>query len=106
MKYFFSTTAFAFLISNAYILRMNKKAVVKRTAFRWWLAIFATSLTVYFSIALPDKVLLLVVLPVLAGVVFGLFWFTKFCDWCGKIVHTNLPFGEKNCCPRCGSTVS
>lgn len=106
MKYLLSTTFFVFLLSNAYILHMNKKAAVKRSAFRWWLAVFATFMVVYFSIVVADKALLFVVLPVLGGLVFGMLRFTKFCDWCGKIVHTNLPFVDKNRCPRCGSSIS
>ena len=106
MQYFVTITFFAFLFSSMYILRMNKKASIKRKALRWWLAIFATFLVPYLSITLPDKVLLLVILPVLAGVLFGVLRFTKFCDWCGRMVQTNLPFGDRNRCPRCGSNIS
>ena len=106
MKYVLTITFFVFLISNFYILRMNRKATDKRKAFRWWLVIFAAFLAVYFSITIADKIFLVVVLPVLAGVVYGWLKFTKFCDWCGRMVHTNLPFRDKNHCPRCGSTIS
>lgn len=106
MKYFLIIVFFAFLLSNLYILHMNKKATVKRKAFRWWMAVFAVFLVAYFVFAVSDKVLLLVVLPVLAGVIFGMLRFTKFCEWCGRVVRTNLPFGERNRCPRCGSSIS
>lgn len=106
MRYFLTVIFFGFLLSNMYILHMNKNAVIKRKAFRWWTTVFAAFLVVYLSIALTDKVLLLVVLPVVAGVVFALLKFTKFCDWCGRMVQTNLPFGERNRCPRCGSNIS
>ena len=106
MRYFLSISFLLFLLSNIYILHMNKKASVKRRAFRWWMIVFAAFSTVYLSLAVSDKVLLLFVLPVLAAVVFGSLRFTKFCDWCGRMVKTNLPFGERNRCPRCGSTIS
>ena len=95
-----------FLISNFYILHMNRKAAIKRKAFRWWMIVFAAFMVVYFLITIPDKILLIVVLPVLAVVVFGLLRFTKFCDWCGRMIQTNLPFRTGNQCPRCGSTFS
>ena len=106
MRYFVNIIFVLFLLSNIYILRMNRKAAVKRKAFRWWLTIFAAFMVAYFLVALPDKILLVVVLPVLAGIVFGSLKFTKFCDWCGRLVQTNLPFRDGNSCPRCGSTVS
>lgn len=106
MRHFLAITFLLFLLSNLYILHMNKKAAIKRKAFRWWSIIFASFYFVYLSIAISDKVLLLVVLPVLAAVVFGWLRFTKFCDWCGRMVKTNLPFGERNRCPRCGSAIS
>ena len=96
----------AFLVSNFYILRMNKKAAVKRKAFRWWLIVAAAFLVLYLSLVVQDKVLLVFVLPVLAGVLFGMFKFTKFCDWCGRFVQTNLPFRRSDACPRCGSPIS
>ena len=106
MKYLLTLIFLVFLISNFYILRMNRKATIKRKAFRWWMTGFAAFLVVYFSISVPDKILLVVVLPVLAAVVFGFLRFTKFCEWCGRMIQTNLPFRTGNQCPRCGSTFS
>lgn len=106
MRHLVTFTLALLLISNIYILQMNKKAAVKRRAFRWWMVIFTTLATVYFAFTVPDKALLAVVLLVLAGVAFGLLRFTKFCEWCGRVVKTNLPFGDKNRCPRCGSAIS
>ena len=106
MKYLLILIFLLFLISNFYILHMNRKAALKRKAFRWWMTVFAAFLVVYFSISVPDKILLVAVLPVLAVVVFGSLRFTKFCDWCGRMVQTNLPFRNGNQCPRCGSDIS
>jgi len=106
MRYLVTITLLLFLLSNIYIVQMNKKASVKRRAFRWWIIAFAFVATVYLSVTVSDKILLFVVLPVLAGVLLGWLKFTKFCDWCGRMVKTNLPFREGNRCPRCGSTIS
>jgi hypothetical protein len=106
MEYFLSIIFSVFVLAQIYIVRMNRKATVKRKAFRWWLAICGAFLAVHLSIVVSDKILLIFVFPVLAGVLFGLARFTKFCDWCGRMIQTNLPFGEKNKCPRCGSTIS
>jgi hypothetical protein len=106
MEYFLTITFFVFLLAQSYILHMNRKAAVKRKAFRWCLMLFTTFLAVYLSVVVADKILLLVVLPVLALVFIGTLRFTKFCDWCGRMVQTNLPFVDKNRCPRCGSTIS
>ena len=105
MRYFVSITFLLFLLSNIYILYMNKKASSKRRAFRWWMIVFAAFSIVYLLFTVSDKVLLLVLVPVLAAVLFGWLKFTKFCDWCGRMIKTNLPFGG-NRCPRCGSTIS
>ena len=106
MKYFLTLIFLVFVISNFYILHMNRKATIKRTAFRWWMTGFTAFMVVYLLITVPDKILLVVVLPVLAAVVFGLLRFTKFCDWCGRMIQTNLPFRKGNQCPRCGSDIS
>jgi hypothetical protein len=106
MKYLPTFIFLVFLISNFYILRMNRKATTKRKAFHWWMAVFAIFMVLYCSITITDKILLVVVLPVLAAVVFGWLRFTKFCDWCGRMIQTNLPFRKGNACPRCGSEIS
>ena len=106
MNYVLTVIFVVFLISNAYILRMNRKATTKRKAFRWWLAVFAVFMVLYLSITINDKILLVVVLPVLAVVIFGWLRFTKFCGWCGRMIQTNLPFRNGNACPRCGSEIS
>lgn len=105
MRYLLIGAFVVFFFTKIYILYTNKNAAFKRKAFRWWLAALATFLAVYSAVTIQDKVLLLVVLPVLAGVIFGLLKFTKFCNWCGRMVQTNLPIGN-NTCPRCGSAIS
>jgi hypothetical protein len=106
MKYIIGTIFSAFLISNIYILHMNRKASVKRRAFRWWMASFGTFLIVFTAFTIEDLVLMVFIVPVVAWVVFMSLIFTKFCDWCGKLVQNNLPFTDKDHCPRCGSSIS
>lgn len=106
MRYFVTITFVLLIVSNFYILHMNKKAATKRKAFQWWMIVFAAFSVAYLSFTISDKILLIVVLPVLAGVIFGWLRFTKFCDWCGRMIRTNLPFGVRNRCPRCGSAIS
>jgi uncharacterized membrane protein len=106
MSYLLTIIFFGFLISNAYILYSNRNGRAKRKAFRWLLTGFIAFMALYFSITLHDKIFLVVVLPVLAFVLFGLLRFTKFCDWCGRMVRTNMPFRPVNRCPRCGSNIS
>ncbi len=106
MTYLLTIIFLGFLIANAYILYSNRNGRAKRKAFRWLLTGFVIFLGVYFSITISDKIFLVVVLPVLAFVLFGTLRFTKFCDWCGRMVKTNLPFRTGNHCPRCGSDIS
>lgn len=106
MNYFFGIAFGVLTLTHVYILHMNRKASVKRRAFRWWLVVCGAFLAVSLALAVSDKVLLVIVLPVLGAVLFGWLRFTKFCDWCGKVVRTNLPFVDKNRCPRCGSSIS
>jgi len=106
MKYITGGIFAAFLISNIYILHMNRKAVVKRRAFRWWMVIFGTFLIAFTALTIKDLGLMVFVVPVVGWVVFMSLMFTKFCDWCGRVVRTNLPFTDKHHCPRCGSRIS
>jgi hypothetical protein len=106
MKYFTTIVFAAFIISIAYIFHTNKKAAVKRTAFRWWMAIFATFLLVSTAITIKDLILMVFVVPVVAWVALMSLKFTKFCDWCGKVIHTNLYLSKQRSCPRCGSSIS
>lgn len=106
MKYIIGTIFSAFIISNIYILHMNKKAAVKRRAFRWWMFIFAAFLIVVTALTVQDPVLMIFVIPVVAWVAFMSLRFTKFCEWCGRRVKTNLPFTDPHQCPRCGSKIS
>lgn len=106
MKYFLTIIFSIFILTNIYILYGNRKATTKRKAYRWWLIVWGAFLAVYLSIAVADKAFLVVFLPMLAAILFGLAKFTKFCDWCGGVVQINLPFGDRNKCPRCGSTIS
>jgi hypothetical protein len=106
MKYLLTIVFTGFVLAQVYILHMNRKASIKRKAFRWWLVVCGVFLTVFLAVSVADKILLVLVLPVLAGVLFGFARFTKFCDWCGTMVKTNLPFTDKKKCRRCGSSVS
>lgn len=106
MEYLLSLIFFALVLAQIYILNMDTKSKVKRKAFRWWLTVCGGVLAVFLCLVVSDKILLVVAIPGLAGVLFAFAKFTKFCDWCGRVVQTNLPFGDRNTCPRCGSTIS
>ena len=106
MKYLTIAIFAAFVISNIYIFQMNRKADVKRRAFRWFMIIFGIFLIVFTAVTIKDLVLMVFVVPVVSWVVFMSLRFTKFCDWCGRMVRTNLPFTDKHQCPRCGSRIS
>ena len=105
MEYLLSLIFFALVLAQIYILNMDTKSKVKRKAFRWWLTVCGV-LAVFLCLVVSDKILLVVAIPGLAGVLFAFAKVTKFCDWCGRVVQTNLPFGDRNMCPRCGSTIS
>jgi len=96
MKYIIAVIFSSFLVSNIYILHMNKKASVKRQAFRWWMAIFGVFLLMFAALMIEDLVLMVFVIPVIAWVVFISLRFTKFCDWCGRMIKTNLPLPIRN----------
>lgn len=106
MGYIIGGIFLVFLASSAYILKMNKKASLKRKAFRWWVGSFALFLLVSIAAEVEDFALMVFVVPVIALFVFGSLRHTKFCEWCGRMVRTNLPFTDKDHCPRCGSKIS
>ena len=96
--------AFASLaIILVYILSMDKKPAVKRTAFRWYVILVSLLLLLFISLVIESLVLLVFVVPVLVLVDFIWLKYTRFCEWCGRAVQTNLPFVNKEFCPRCGS---
>ena len=86
-----------------YILSMDKKAVVKRTAFRWYVILVSLLLLLFMSLVAESLVLLVFVVPVLVVVDFIWLKYTRFCEWCGRAVQTNLPYVDKEFCSRCGS---
>jgi hypothetical protein len=106
MKYITGGIFLAFLVSNIYVLHMKKSASVKRKAFRWWVGSFALFVLVLTAFEVDDIRLMVFMVPVIAWIVFASLRFTKFCEWCGRMVQTNLPFTDKKHCPRCGSRIS
>ena len=86
-----------------YILSMDKKAAVKRTAFRCYVIVVSLLLLLFMSLVGESLALLVFVIPVLVLVDFIWLKYTRFCEWCGKAVQTNLPFVNKDFCPRCGA---
>lgn len=106
MKFIIAAAFAAFVISNIYILHMNRKAVTKRRAFRWWAGMLGIFLIVSTALMVEDLTLMVFVVPVVSWVVVMSLVFTKFCDWCGKVTRTNLPFTDKRHCRRCGSNIS
>lgn len=93
------------LIGHIYILKSERKAAVKRVAYRWLMIVFGLSFLTLTALTVESLWLMVFVIPVVAMVVFLSLKFTKFCDWCGKGVRTNLPFVDKATCSRCGSTI-
>ena len=106
MKYIINGIFIAFLVSNIYILQTNKSAPMKRKAFRWWVWSLALFMLVVTGFEAEDIRLMVFMVPVVVGIVFASLRFTKFCEWCGRMVQTNLPFIDKEHCPRCGSKIS
>jgi hypothetical protein len=86
-----------------HILGMDRKAAVKRTAFRWYVIIVSLLLLLFLSLVAESLVLLVFVIPVLVLMDFIWLKYTRFCEWCGRATQTNLPFVNKHFCPRCGA---
>ena len=87
------------------ILRLDMKASVKRNAFRWGVILSALSFLVVMPLTGLDLRLLMLVIPVLAGVSFIFIKSTKFCEWCGTAVRTNDPFVDQEHCPKCSRSL-
>ena len=86
-----------------YILSMERKASVKRKAFRWYIVLVSVLLIMYLGLVVESLALLVFAVPVLILLDFIWLKYTRFCEWCGKAVQTNLPYVDKENCPRCGS---
>lgn len=106
MRYLVGSIVIVLILLNGYIYFANRKATFKRKFFRWLVICQAVLILVVLPFAVQDMFLLLFVIPVIGWVVFGYLRFTKFCEWCGKTVRTNLPFTDPNRCPRCGGQIS
>ena len=97
---------FIFAASHVYILYvLDLKPPLKRRLFRGHLILFAVSVLLTMGLTGTPLELFVFLAPVLAFVVFGLIRWTKFCSRCGKEVQTNLPYVDKEHCPRCGASL-
>ena len=94
------------MVVGLYVLYGNHSATFKRKWYRRLMIVNGVFFLVLLAASVRDLFLLLLVLPVLAWIVFGSLRFTKFCEWCGSTVRTNLPFIDKKHCPRCGSDLA
>ena len=96
-----------FVISFAYILNMNRKAAIKRKAYRWCVGLAGLYLVISMASTAEHILLMVFATPVIAWLIFGALRSIKFCEWCGKVVNTSRPFlVDKKHCPRCGSDIS
>jgi uncharacterized membrane protein len=105
MKYLGFIPFIGFAIAEV-LLRSDMNSRVKKRAFRWCVVLSALSFLVVMPLTGLDLGLLVAVIPVLALISFSFIRYTKFCEWCGTAVRTNLPFVDKEHCPRCGSALS
>ena len=105
MRYIWTIPFIGFAIAEVLIPNLNRKASVKRKAFRWCIVLSALSFLIVMPLTGLEIELLIFVTPVLALMVWVALSSTKFCEWCGKVVRTNLPFIDKEHCPRCGSMI-
>lgn len=105
MKYLGFIPFIGFAIAEA-LLRSDMNSRVKKRAFRWCVVLSALSFLVVMPLTGLDLGLVIAVIPVLALISFIFIRYTKFCEWCGWAVRTNLPFVDKEHCPRCNSALS
>jgi ribosomal protein S27AE len=106
MKYIVGGIFLAFIISFVYVLKMNRKATVKRRAYRWCVGLFSLFLFIFMASTVEHIALMVFGTPVIAWLAFGWLRYMKFCDWCGKAVNIIYPFlADKKHCPRCGSNI-
>jgi hypothetical protein len=100
------TVVFIFAASHVYILYvLDLRPPLKRKFFRGHLILFALALLLTMALTGTPPVLFVFLMPVLAFVVFGLIRWTKFCSRCGREAQTNLPYADKERCPRCGASL-
>jgi ribosomal protein S27AE len=100
------TVVFIFAASYAYILYvLDLSPPLKRKFFRRHLILFAVALPLTMALTGTPPALLVFLVPVLAFVVFAMIRWTKFCSRCGREVQINLPYVDKEHCPRCGASL-
>jgi hypothetical protein len=100
------TVVLIFAASYVYILHVpDLKPPLKRKLFRGHLILFAVVLLLTLGLTGMEVVLFVFLVPVLAFVVFGVIRWTKFCSRCGREVQINLPYVDKEQCPRCGGAL-
>lgn len=100
------TVVLIFAAAYVYILYvLDLKPPLKRKLFRGHLILFAVALPLTLGLTGTEVGLLVFLAPVLAFVVFGMIRWTKFCSRCGREVQINLPYVDKEHCPRCGGAL-
>ena len=100
------TVVFIFAASHAYILYvLDLRPPLKRKFFRGHLILFAVAVLLAMALTGTPPGLFAFLVPVLAFVVFAMIRWTKFCSRCGREVQTNLPYVDKEHCPRCGASL-
>jgi ribosomal protein S27AE len=100
------TVVLIFAASYVYILYvLDLKPPLKRKLFRGHLILFAVALLLTLGLTGMEVGLFVFLVPVLAFVVFGMIRWTKFCSRCGREVQINLPYVDKEHCPRCGGAL-
>lgn len=100
------TVVSIFAASYVYILYvLDLRPPLKRRLFRGHLVLFAAALLLTMVLTGTPPVLLVFLAPVLAFVVFAMIRWTRFCARCGREVQVNLPYADKEHCPRCGASL-
>jgi ribosomal protein S27AE len=100
------TVVLVFAAAYVYILYvLDLKPPLKRKLFRGHLIVFAVVLLLAMGLTGMSAELFVFLVPVLGFVVFGMIRWTKFCSRCGREVQINLPYVDKEHCPRCGGAL-
>ena len=105
MKYIGIVPFIGFAMAFVFILNAEMKPAVKRKAFRWTVILSALSFLIVMPLTGIEIKLLVFALPVLAAMTFIAIKYTKICEWCGAAIQTNLPFVNKERCPKCETSL-
>ena len=99
---FFIIIWITFLVSGLFFW-LNKNAALKRKLFPYFVLGAGLVMVAFISLSKIPHQVLFVAIPIIVLISFLNIKSVKFCDSCGRTVHSQNPFSPAEYCQKCGA---